>query len=62
MNDTVPVTVTHIPLSREVYNELLSGLDELDEAYGKTAETANSRRWLHYRWLLAQSGQEEKAE
>jgi hypothetical protein len=51
---TVEVTVKHIPLTKETYNELLSGLDELDEAYGKTAQTANSRRWMHYQWYLAQ--------
>lgn len=30
----------------EVYNELLSGLDELDFAFGKTAEAENARQWL----------------
>lgn len=53
--NTHAVTVTHIPFIKETYNELLSALDELEEAYGMTAEVANARRWLHYRWLVEQS-------
>lgn len=56
---TVEVTVKHIALDKETYNELLSGLDELDEAYGKTAQTVNARRYLHYRWLVENSKQAE---
>lgn len=33
-------------IPKAVYLELLSGLDELDEAYGKTAESVNARNWL----------------
>jgi hypothetical protein len=35
------------PMPREVYQELHSGLDELDDSYGKTAEAANAREWLN---------------
>jgi hypothetical protein len=60
MSSTAPtVTVTHIVLTKDVYNELLSALDTEEEEYGKTAESANARRWLHYRWLIEQSGQGE---
>lgn len=58
MSNNAPVTITHIPLTRETYNELLSALDTEEEEYGKTAESVNARRWLHYRWLIAQSGQD----
>lgn len=52
MSNNAPVTITHIPLTRETYNELLSALDTEEEEYGKTAEGVNARRWLHYRWLV----------
>lgn len=29
-----------------IHQELMSGLDELDDAYGKTAESVNARLWL----------------
>ena len=32
--------------TRAIHQELMSGLSELDEAYGKTAEAANAREWL----------------
>lgn len=49
----ITVTVKHIPLDKEIYDELLEALAELDSAFGgPTAQTANARRWLHYRWLL----------
>jgi hypothetical protein len=56
----ITVTVKHIPLDKEIYDELLEALAELDCAFGgPTAQTANARRWLHYRWLIEQSGQGE---
>lgn len=61
MSEYAPVTVKHIPLTKEVYNELLSALDTEQEEYGKTAEAVNARRWLHYRWLIEQSGAHEPA-
>jgi hypothetical protein len=55
MSSTAPtaeVTVKHIPLTKETYEELLEALDELDRAFKRaTAESVNARRWLHYRWL-----------
>lgn len=64
MNGTEPVTVTvtHIPLTKEVYNELLSALDTDEEEYGRTAESVNARRWLHYRWLVEGNRQDQPAE
>jgi hypothetical protein len=57
---TVEVTVKHIPLTKETYEELLEALDELDRAFKRaTAESVNARRWLHYRWLVEQSAQAE---
>ena len=44
---TQPSIKPVLPMPRAVYNELLSGLDELDDAYGKTAESVNARIWLH---------------
>ncbi len=35
-----------LPIPQPIYQELMSGLDELDDAYGKTAEAANARIWL----------------
>lgn len=35
-----------LPIPQPVYQELMSGLAELDFAYGKTAETVNARIWL----------------
>lgn len=35
-----------LPIPRPIYQELMSGLDELDFAYGKTAESVNARHWL----------------
>jgi hypothetical protein len=65
---TVPVTVasgpqanTHIPLTRAIYDELLEALDELDRAFNVTAESANARRWLHYRWLVEQQSAQNKS-
>lgn len=55
----VLVTVPPIALSKETYDELLEGLDELDRAFKVTAQTVNARRWLHYRWLMEQAGQGE---
>lgn len=58
--DTPPVTVTHIPLTKEVYEEIQEALQELDCAFGgPTAQTQNARRYIHYRWLVEQPTQKE---
>lgn len=59
MNGTIPVDVTPVALTKEIYNELLTALDTEEEEYGRTAEGVNARRWLHYQWLLAQSNAHE---
>jgi hypothetical protein len=50
----ITVTVTHIPLTREVYNTLLRCLDAETFEYGKHSDLDDARHWLHYRWLVEQ--------
>lgn len=51
---TAPVTITHVPMTRTVYDTLLRAIDTEQEEYGKHSELESAKKWLHYRWLLEQ--------
>lgn len=60
--NTPPVTVIPVPLTRATYDALLRALDTEAYEYGKHSDLDDARKWLHFRWLVEQSTQGEKAE
>lgn len=62
MNDTAPVKVTPVTLTKATYSLLLAALDTEEAEYGHNSRIDDARRYLHYRWLVEQSGQPPKTE